>query len=267
MIERIILGKPPRRFPDREDLVAQLVDQGLVEDEKDLIDRRPDLLGELMINWIQHSQTACRFATHLARVRDQAGWSTFVIPHALDDNAFRTVIETALLGAEDDAEMVMFVFPAVETGTDLADLIRQLAGCDGWWWEEQMALDEQPHDEVLVGLRWLLPSQIAESWALGFAPFDSMPFTRRGPYAAVVMRPRDPSFEPPREGRAPVHLAQVPHYLGERGRYQGEIWKSTEQQRKELLQGELTHAARGRVTFAVPREFAHLLPTPRTGRS
>jgi hypothetical protein len=242
----------------------QLVEQGLVRDEEDLRSRRPDLLGELMLNWIQHTQTGCRFATHLAKQRDRAGWSTLVFPTHLDDETFATLVATSLRGAKDEAEMVMFVFPWADTPSDVAEVIRQLVRCEGWWWEEQMTLDEQPHDDVLVGLRWLLPSRTSESWALGFAPFDFMPFTRRGPYASVVLRPRDPTIEMPPEGRAPVHLAQVPHFLGDRGRYKGEVWLSTEQQRRDLLQGELTYAARARVTFALPKELVAQLPPPTT---
>jgi len=264
MLERPIEGKRPRRFPERSDLVTSLVEQGLVADEADLLGRRPDLVGDLMLNWIQHSQTSCRFATQLAKLRDQAGWHNVVFPRRLNDLTFRTMIDSVICPPPDTAELIMFVFPWVQTAEDLAGLIAQIVTCSGWSWVEPIAIDAPAADECLVGLRWLLPSGKSESWALGFAPFNFMPFTRRSPYAAVVIRAADPRPENrPHEGLAPVHLAQVPHFFGERGTPDtGEIWKSTQLQREELLGGELTYAAKARVSFVLPRRLAdRYLPT------
>jgi hypothetical protein len=253
VLERPIEGKPSRRFPEKSDLIKSLVDQGLVANEADLLQRRPDLVGDLMLNWIQHSQTSCRFATHLAKHRREAGWHTIVMPRRLETAQFRAAIDSVLDPPPDGAEMIMFIFPWVTKPEDLADLIAQLGACSGWSWAHPISFDVVGPDQCLVGLRWLLPSGESESWVLGFAPFDFMPFTRRSPYAAIVMRPTDPSqVDRPPEGLAPVHLAQVPHFFGARGVRDGEIWKLTEEQRRDFLGGELTHVAKARVSFALP---------------
>lgn len=254
VIERSVGEGPPRRFPERADLVQKLIEQGLVADEDDLLQRRPDLAGDIMLNWIQHSQTGCRFATHLAKRRATSGWQIAVVPRRLREEVFRSVIEGLLRPQPTEAEMVMVVFPWVISPEDLADLIGMLARCEAWSWEEPVSMEGGSHDECLVGLRWALPSGTAESWVLGFAPFPFMPFTRRAPYTAIVMRTRDPEPDAlPSEGRAPVHLAQVPHFFGDRA---DEIWKSTQRQRATLLGEELTHAAKARVSFVIPRNLA-----------
>jgi hypothetical protein len=254
MIERPIEGKSARRFPTRQELVNRLVNQGLAKDEQDLLMRRPDLAGDTMLNWIQATQPGCLYATHLAKHRDKAGWLRVVMPRPLDDDKFKARVDGVLCPPPND-EMVMFIFPWVATPEDLADVIAQIGGCTGWSRVDPISLDGAGPDELLIGLRWLLPSGEAESWVLGFAPFDFMPFTRRAPYAAIVMRTLDPPDwqHRPEADLVPVHLAQVPHFFGDRGAYKGEIWTETEQTRIDLLGGELTHVARARVSFALPR--------------
>jgi hypothetical protein len=260
MLEREIDGKPSRRFPTRPELLARLIDRGLVADEQDLLERRPDLAATVMLDWIQSTQPGCLFATHLARHRSKAGWMPVVMPRRLSDEQFNQNLDQ-ILAPPPTAEMVMIVFPWVETPEELVDVIAQICACSDWSLVDPISLDGEGPDEVLVGLRWALPSGEAESWVLGFAPFDFMPFTRRGPYAAIVMRPLDPPDwqKRPEPDLIPVHLAQVPHFFGERGAYQGEIWRETERTRSELLGGELTHAAKARVSFVFPRRLADRL--------
>lgn len=254
MIERPIAGKPTRRFPTRSELIDRLVHHGLVVNEKDLLERRPDLAAVILLNWIQATQPGCLFATHLAKHRDRAGWLPVVMPRQLSDEQTQQSVDQIMFPTP-EAEMVMFVFPWVRTPEQLADLIAQIRKCAGWSSVDPISLDGAAPDELLVGLRWLLPSGEAESWALGFAPFEFMPFTRRAPYTAIVIRPLDPPDwqERPEADHTPVHLAQVPHFFGEERSRQ--IWRDTEQLREDLLGGELTHAARARVTFCLPRRL------------
>lgn len=253
MLYREIDGKPTRAFPTREGLVARLIALGLVSDEEDLLANRPDLAATVLLDWIQSTQTGCHFATHLARRRAEAGWLPLVMPRRLEDDELRATVD-ALLIPPPAAEMVMIVFPWVSSAEDLVDLIAQMSTCSGWSLVDPISLDGEGPDETLVGLRWALDSGEAESWVLGFAPFDFMPFTRRAPYTAIVFRIQDPPDwqHRPEPDLIPVHLAQVPHFFGDRGAYQGEIWLRTVQTRAELLGGELTHAARARVSFSLP---------------
>lgn len=248
------------RFPTRSDYVAFFIGRGLVRDEGDLTARRPDLVCDALLNWLRHSASGCRFATQLAVKRDAARWLTAAFPSRRPDQEFRRDV-AAVVQDWPDIELVLMAFPWVSTTNDLVFLINQMALCDGWWWEEPPAVDQ--HDDVLVGLRWDLPSEKSTSWALGFAPFDFMPFTRRAPWTAIVLRPRDaPPENRPTEGLAPVHLAQVPHFFGERGRFEGEIWNSTKELRRALLGGELEAAAKARVTFNLPSKYRPALAPP-----
>ncbi len=250
-------GRPPRRFPTRTELIDRLAAKGLVADERDLLNRRPDLVETVMLDWIQSTQTGCGYAAHLAKQRDRAGWIPVVMERRLSDEEFRIAVDAILIPPSPNGEMIMFVFPWVETPEDLADVIGQIGQCTGWSWEDPFSLESYGANELLVQLRWLLPSGEAESWVLGFAPFAFMPFTRRAPYAAIVMRPLDPPDwqERPSDDLTPVHLAQVPHYFGERGKKHGEVWTETERQRAELLGDELTHVAKAHVSFALPIEL------------
>ena len=255
VIERPIDDGPTRRFPAKSELIDRLVEKGLVADEAHLLAKRPDLVSVVMLDWIQSTQPGCVFAVHLAKRRDSAGWTNVVLPDHVSDHEFQAVVDAVLCPPSPESEMIMVTFPWVERPEDLAEVIRQLGNCTGWSWEDSVSFDGLGPEELLVELRWLLPSGEAKSWVLGFAPFDFMPFTRRAPYAAIVMRPVEPPEwqQRPEDDLAPVHLAQVPHFFGERGRYKGEIWTETERQRAQLLGGELVHAAKAHVTFALPR--------------
>lgn len=256
-VERPRPDQPALRVPCRQDFVDYYVARGDVADEGELVRERPDLVHEAILNWVQHSATGCRFATHLAVRRQQAGWLPVTVSQRLEDKDFHRTI-TAVIRDTPGVELTLLAFPWVETPEDLVELIRQMASCPGWWWEEAPA--GATHDGVLVGLRWALPSGKSASWALGLAPFDFMPFTRRAPWTSIVLRPQDPAQQAPKEGLAPVHLAQVPHFLGDRGRYKGEVWTSTERLRSALLAGELEAAAKARVTFNVPSMYRSQLP-------
>lgn len=247
-----------RHFSSKTDLIEALIADGLVDSEDDLLRRRPDLVGGLYLDWLQQTPTGCHFATHLALHRSArgdrppAGWVVRTFVEQRSDEEFAADVASATLDGPND-QIILMIFPWVQTVDDLIELITQVQRCDGWSWEEHPAGVEC--EDVLVGLRWRLRSDRAVSWALGFAPFDFMPFTRRAPYAAIAMRTLDPPIDEPPDGRQPVHLAQVPHFLGERGRVDGPVWQMTQEWRADLLIGEPEYAAKAKVSFVIPEAF------------
>jgi len=138
----------------------------------------------------------------------------------------------------------MLVFPYVQDEASILELVRQVAGLPDWWWVEK-----DPSERLArVGLRWLLPDRKHVSWVLGFAPMPWLPFTRRAPVTALVLRVRPEAHATPEEdledGLQGVHLAHLAHSMGHRGDLGGPVWKGTEARKRTLLWGDLSQDAK-----------------------
>lgn len=250
-LERRISDVRTRCFPTKQDLLRLLVDAGEVEDEADLLANRPELVSELMLSWIGYGQTGCHFATKLARSPAESG----LLSVAYLDSPSEAMVESfeaLLLDAPAAFEAVQFILPRVQSPEDAIQLLSNLGAHPRWY---TTSIPNEQGDEDLVGLRWRLPGGRYVSWVLGFAPLETMPFTRRAPYTALFMRMKAPEFHDPdrptEDDLLAVHLADVPHRLSSESLLQ-KWWRNTRQTKTELLAGELTSAARARVTFSLP---------------
>ena len=82
-----------------------------------------------------------------------------------------------------------------------------------------------------------------------------MPFTRRSPVPALALRTRGPVNE-----HGTLDLARMDHVRqGDAFDRDGEM---TKRNRTDLLNGELTHVAKAKVTLRLPRDLVELLPAP-----
>ena len=104
-----------------------------------------------------------------------------------------------------------------------------------------------------------MPDGKHESWALGFAPFDHMPKTRRAPHVAIVLK-TDPVEQPflkrdPSEvsGLRGIHLADLP-FDGTVATYT-KTWRKTQDLRKDRLDGFLEKGGKAKVTFTLPAKY------------
>jgi hypothetical protein len=71
-------------------------------------------------------------------------------------------------------------------------------------------LDNEQGDSLHTGLRWNAEDGSYESWAVGIAPYETMPFTRQfsgAPFIALVVRPLPPADARPDTPQG-VHFAE-----------------------------------------------------------
>ncbi len=235
-------------LPTAEDLVELLVADGslprpdVLEDSRGLTADDAAGLAQLVRTWVAAGQTGCYYANRLARPAADGddGWAAQVVTERLDDADLHVVVDAAMRQIG-EAGIMMLVFPYVRDEEALTDLIRQLVGLPDWWWEDR----SPPESRVVkVGLRWLLPDQGHVSWVLGFAPMPWVPFTRRAPATALVMRVRPETHtvpeEEPEDGLRGVHLAHLDHGMGPRGERGGPVWTATEERKRTLLWDDLS---------------------------
>ena len=248
LLRRTLSGRE-KPFPTLDDMVEDLLLQGLIRDKEDLLTDRDELLSDVFFTWVNYGQLACQFAIHLSTIEQEAGWRSAVLTGALDSERLHELLE-GVIAKVAGAEALQVLFPDIRTPDDIVDLINRLCESPRWYWIEP----SHNTDVVGVGLRWILPSDRSVNWVLGFAPLECMPFTRRAPFAALVMRLKDrqPDNKAVLElGRVPVHLAHMPDMLNsekERALYMA----ASERKRREYLNGESELTAKAKVSFSLP---------------
>lgn len=169
------------------------------------------------------------------------------------ESEFEIPLEAHIAGSP---KMAAVIFPDVTHTKQLVELVSRIAGFSSWRLEIREVENE---DFVGVGLRWAMPDREHESWALGFAPFDHMPKTRRAPHVAIVLK-TDPVEQPflkrdPSEvsGLRGIHLADLP-FDGTVATYM-KTWRKTAEFRQDRLDGFLEKGGKAKVTFTLPAEY------------
>jgi hypothetical protein len=250
--------KDSRPFSSFDDLAAQAVDSGLATDVQAVRVKELSLWGDLLFKWYTQGQIACVFAQNLARDPETSAWHTVVV---LDSDWDGSIITGIVDGAlEANAEGLQILFPGDNSVEQAINIIRRLVIDHRWSCFDAGWLDEEHGDSLQVGIRWTSPDGSYESWALGIAAFDPMPFTRafRGaPFIALILRPG-----PPVESRAPVptsesqlpasHLAHMDDRLGSKTAKRKKWTEGTAKAKRALVQPDPLSRARARVTFALP---------------
>lgn len=260
-LERSVARQLPdgrvRKWPSREDYANWYGSLGHLEGGQDFASA-VDLPGSVFLDWVRRGQTACQFASVLSTKYERAGWQSVVVPSRCQPTILVDHVDSLLAAAQDHAEIVQLVFPYVVTPESLVELIHDLCVGPNWYWEEIDGDDEA----VLVGLRWLLPTGRHVSWNVGFGPFDFLPFTRRGPFTAVLVRVspiKRTSNSPDVYGRTPVHLADMDDLLPS-DKVRTALNEKTRAAKTDYLAGEMIDAARARVTFRIPGHLRSRLP-------
>lgn len=240
-----------RTFSTRSDLVSYLHATGAVDDPAAFDDALDPRWADIFQAWVQQGATGCRFAQHRARHADAAQWLSIVVPVPLTTdvvNELQRILESAA-----DAQAVQLLFPTAKTIESLASIVACLARHPGWAFLE-IEHDPPAEDDtsVLIGLRWNVPNSVYKSEVLAFGPFDDQPFTRQAPVTTLTLRTHPPAKLDP-DGR--VHLAQMPLFEREAGAQKDYFWRSSGERKRDLLNGELLHSARARVSCRLPRHL------------
>lgn len=260
-VQREIGANTIRSYSSFDDFVSGYVADGEVKSAQDLISRRPDLLTSILFDWYRQGQIACIFARLLASKSDPTKWKSIVIEGTLDV----VELESILIDASDRLEALQLIFPGSGTALHAVELVKSLCAHESWSCREMPWLTDDDGKFVelgrtlQIGLRWHKPQSDYTSWALGIAPFDTMPFTRRfagAPFIALVLRPSPPTefIEPKLEdGLLASHLAHMNDTLGDDAAKRSSFTEGTKRIKFALLGGELLSTARAKVTFSLPQ--------------
>lgn len=148
--------------------------------------------------WLRAGLTGCDFAKKLSAIAGQVA-----IVAQMDVK----LPPTEWLNREFDVHAnqdraVIAVFPHIQSELALVELLK---GLSGGRWSIQPRKKRSPTGCALVGVDWTTQNGDS-SEAMGFAPFPSMPVTRRAPYVALGTWPGGRSN--PRRGIAPTPPAR-----------------------------------------------------------
>jgi hypothetical protein len=121
-----------------------------------------------------------------------AGWAAAakkLYPSIIGDlvnKSTAATLDSIFQVASEKGLFALAIFPLIRAEAQLADLLRNLRAQSQWRCGE-FDLKDREYDKregMLVDLRWVRASGV-ESNVLGFAPFGSMPITRRAPFVAL----------------------------------------------------------------------------------
>jgi hypothetical protein len=231
-----------------------------------MFDKAIDELSE----WIAAGNTGCAFAYRLAHRGESGNWWRPMLHFGQSFGPELTErIDIDVAGAMGGFESIQLVFPDVVTAQAVAELVACLCKSPRWYCV-QPPRDEQPPETFPVGLRYKLPGERYVSYALGLAPLETMPMTRRARCTAIVMRvgPPGPALEillerpeesrnrkplqtGPGAGLIPVNLADLsPHASASEV---SDLEHATKQLRTRRLAGDpMTPYAHVTVSFSLP---------------
>lgn len=133
-----------------------------------------------------------------------------------------------------------------------------------WYWTADGIKPDPTHSLSLIGLRWLLKSNISVNYVLGFASIATMPRTRQSPFVALFLPIREEKLTPchREDGRIQVHLADLDSMLQPQGKHDT-VRDATMKARDNLVEPHMDAAAKARVTFAVSPLSAESLTSPK----
>jgi hypothetical protein len=246
-----------RPFSSFDDLAAWVVSLGRAADVDDVRRNQQTIWGDLLFTWYTQGQVACVFAQRLARDAADARWYSAVVEGDWSGEHITGLVDAAAMSG---AEGLQVLFPCDGTVEDALEITQRLAKHPRWQCVDTGWLEGEGGDSLQVGVRWIAPDGNYESWVLGLAPFDTMPFTRRfvgAPFIALVLRPT-----PPEEDRAAVpvgvsglpasHLAHMDDRLGADQAKRDKWMEGTRLAKRALISPEPMSRARAKVTFAFP---------------
>lgn len=246
-----------RRFSSFDDLANWAVNLGLAANIKDVRLARRDLWGDLLFEWYTQGQIACVFAQSVARDPHGAQWYSAVVEGEWNADHVTGMVDAA---AAFGAQALQLIFPGEPSVERALEITHSLARHSRWICVENGWLDGETGESLQVGLRWVAPNKAYESWALGIAPFEPMPFTRRfigAPFLALVLRPAPPvperaSVPTGVTGLPASHLAHIDDGLGSNSDRREKWMVGTRKAKRALISPDPMSRARARVTFAFP---------------
>lgn len=256
-VRRSVGPNDSRGFSSFDDLAQWAVVKGYAASVADVRDKHRDLWGPLLFEWYTQAQVGCVFAQNLARKPEDAALHSVVVEGLWTADMITGVVDAA---AATGAEGLQILFAGEGTVEEALEITKRLAAHPRWGVCDRGWLEGETGDSVQIGVYWVSPAADYESWALGIAPFETMPFTRRwigAPFIALVLRPTPPVLE--RAG-APIgasglpssHLAHMDDGLGGDTAKRDGWTEGTKRAKRALVSPDPLSRARAKVTFAFP---------------
>lgn len=259
-VVRQLSERDPRAFPSFDSLAQWAVDQGYADSIESVRNDRMDLWPELLFEWYVTGQIACIFAIHLAKQWETSNWRSAVLDKDWDAELITAIVDAHV---EIGAEGLQLLFPGAGSADEAFQIVSKLAAHPRWRFEDTGWLGNEQGDSVHIGLRWIAEDQSYESWAVGIAPYATMPFTRRfngAPFIALVIRPLPPANERAdtptgTTGLPASHLAHMDDKLDDKEHVRKLWMEKTKLAKRALIHPEPLSRARAKVTFSFPVEY------------
>jgi hypothetical protein len=198
-VERLVGGNDVRRFASFVSLYEWAVEQGYATSVEAIEQTERAVWSELLFAWYPSGQIVCLFAIHFAGDWQAAQWFSAIVAGEWDGDVTLALFDAHL---EVGAEGLQLLFPGSGSSYEVVEIVNQLAQHPRWHCEDTGWLEGEAGDSIHVGIRWISPNRSYDSLAVGNAPFEAMPFTRKfvgAPFMALIIRPT-----PPFCGRAPA---------------------------------------------------------------
>lgn len=131
--------------------------------------------------WLATGFTGCGFAQSFAG-------KSHLLLGAVDQNVQADAINAIFDLAAAEHLPAIAIFPAIRTEGQLLDQLLLLARNSTRWMLTREVVHGLVTDDVLLGLQWNTADGL-QSLPMGFAPFGTMPVTRRAPYVCLATWP------------------------------------------------------------------------------
>ena len=246
-----------RPFSSFDDLADWAVELGMAKDREAVRLTQRGLWGNLLFEWYTQGQVGCVFAQRLAADPPTARWYNAVVEGHWSADHVTGMVDAA---ADFGVEALQLLFPGDGSVEQAVEITRELGSHARWQCVDNGWLDGESGESLQIGIRWISPRREYESWALGIAPFETMPFTRRlhgAPFVALVLRPTPPMRE---RAAAPTgstglpasHLAHMDDGLRADQQKRDKWMEGTTKAKRALISPDPMSRARAKVTFALP---------------
>lgn len=147
----------------------------------DARERRDARLRVSLSAWLR-SFTGCGFASSFAQATGDLRRLIIAAVEPWQDVG--ADLDTALVALGKEEKAGLIVFPSLDREQDMLPLFDRLTKTGRWRWK----LLREDGDELPVQITWRT-DEGRESMVMGFAPFLSMPETRRAPYVCLALWP------------------------------------------------------------------------------
>jgi hypothetical protein len=155
---------------------------------------------EHLRQWLAKGMTGCQFAKLIAQKRDRIVTATFAGIAKEDD------VSRLFYAGTQGRLPVIAIFTGIRGEDQLVEQLRVLSRGDRWRFTREHP-EGLVSDDVMVGIDWQIREGLVSS-PMGFAPFGTMPVTRRAPYVCIAAWPGE--HENPNWTR---YEEQVVHFL------------------------------------------------------